>query len=64
MGIIDSWNQVLRRKTVWLVRCCGNTEEWRRQVGIARTQCGPPILFYLRMKVRLSNIRSIILELE
>ena len=32
--------------------CCGNTEEWRRQLGNVRTRCGPPILSYLRTKVR------------
>ena len=26
--------------------------EWRRQLGNARTQYGPPILSYLRTKVR------------
>ena len=29
-----------------------------------RTRCGPPIISYLRMKVHLSNIVSLILELE
>ena len=52
--ILDSRNQVLRRKTVRLVKV-----EWRRQLGNARTRCKPPILSYLRMKVR-----CLVLELE
>ena len=55
MRIMDSRDQVLRRKTARLVRCCGNTEEWRRQHRNARTRCVPPILSYLRMKVRCLN---------
>ena len=30
MRIMDSREQVLRGKTVRLVRCYGGTEEWRR----------------------------------
>ena len=36
---------------MWLVKCCGNTEEWRKQRWNARTRCGPHILSYLRTKV-------------
>ena len=49
--ILDSRDQVLRRKTVRLVKVLCNTEEWRRQLGNTRTRCGPPILSYLRTKV-------------
>ena len=49
--IMDSRDQVLRRKTVRLVSC-GSTEEWRMQHGNTRTRCVPLILPYLRMKVR------------
>ena len=41
-------------------KCCGNTKEWRRQLGNTRTRCEPPILSYLRMKVCLFNIGTII----
>ena len=47
-----SRDQVLRRKTVRLVRCYGSTVEWRSQRGSARTRCGPPIPSCLGMKVR------------
>ena len=50
--IADSWDQVLRCKIVRLVKCCGNTVDWRRQRGSARTQCGSPTPSYLGMKVR------------
>ena len=50
--IMDSWDQVLRRKTVRLVRCYGGTVEWRSQRGSARTRCGPSIPSCLGMKVR------------
>ena len=50
--IMDSWDQVLRRKTVRLVRCYGSTVEWRSQRGSARTLGKPPILSCLGMKVR------------
>ena len=49
--ILDSRDQVLRCKTVRLVKVIWQHEEWRRQCGNARTRCGPPILSYLRMKV-------------
>ena len=49
--ILDSRDQVLQCKTVQLVKCCGNTEEWWRQRGSAKTQCEPPIPSCLGMKV-------------
>ena len=55
MCILDSRDQVLRRKTVRLVRVLwayGGTMEWRSQRGSARTRCGPPIPSCLGMKVR------------
>ena len=50
--ILDSRDQVLRRKTVRLVKVLCNTVEWRSQCGSARTRCGPPIPSCLGMKVR------------
>ena len=50
--ILDIRDQVLRRKTVRLMKVLSDTKEWRRQLGNARTRCRPPILSYLRMKVR------------
>ena len=52
MRILDSWNQVLRCKTVRLVKVL-----WRHQgVEEATWECEdtmrPPILSYLRTKVR------------
>ena len=52
MCIMNSRDQVLRCKTMRLVRCYDNTVEWRSQRGSARTRCGPPIPSYLGMKVR------------
>ena len=49
--IMDSRDQVLRRKTVRLVGCDGDTVEWRSQSGSVRTRCGPPIPSCLGMKV-------------
>ena len=49
--ILDSRDQVLRRKTVRLVRVLW-CMEWRSQSGNARTRCGPPIPSCLGMKVR------------
>ena len=37
VSFMDSRDQVLRRKTVRLVKVCGNTKEWRRQHGNAMT---------------------------
>ena len=37
MRIMDSRDQVLRRKTVRLVKCYGGTKEWRRQHGFMKT---------------------------
>ena len=51
MCILDSRDQVLRRKTVRLVRVLCGTMEWRSQRGSERTRCGPPIPSCLRMKV-------------
>ena len=54
--ILDCRDQVLRRKTVRLVRVLWRhyrgTMEWRSQHGSARTRCGPPIPSCLGMKVR------------
>ena len=50
--ILDSRDQVLRRKTVRLVRVLWGTVEWRSQRGSARTGCGPPIPSCLGMTVR------------
>ena len=52
MCIMDSRDQVLRRKTVRLVRVIWNTVEWRSQRGNARTRCEPPIPYCLGIKVR------------
>ena len=53
--ILDSRDQVLRRKTMRLVKVLWQhqgVEEamWERED--TRTQCGPPFLSYLRTKVR------------
>ena len=61
--ILDSWEQVLRHKTVLLVKVLlqqrGVDEAtWERKDTMLT------ILFYLRMKVCLSNMRSLILKLE
>ena len=50
--ILDSRDQVLRRKTVRLVRVLWQHREWRSERGSARTRCGPPIPSCLGMKVR------------
>ena len=50
--IVCSRDQVLRRKTVRLVRVLWGTVEWRSQRGSARTRCGLPIPSCLGMKVR------------
>ena len=51
--ILNIRDQVLRYKTVRLVRVCyGSTMDWRSQRGSARTRCGPPIPSCLGMKVR------------
>ena len=52
MCILDSRDQVLRRKTVRLVRVLWRNVEWRSQRGSARTRCGPPIPSCLGMRVR------------
>ena len=52
MCIVDSRDQVLRCKTVRLVRVHSSTVEWMSQRGSARTRCGPPIPSCLGMKVR------------
>ena len=53
---VDRRDQVLRRKTVRLVRALwrhyGGTMEWRSPRESARTRCGPPIPSCLGMKVR------------
>ena len=50
--IVDSHDQVLRRKTVRLVWYYRDTMEWRSPRGSSRTRCGPPIPSCLGMKVR------------
>ena len=50
--IVCSRDQVLRRKTVRLVRVLWGTVEWRSQRGSTRTRCGLPIPSCLGMKVR------------
>ena len=50
--IMDSRDQVLRHKTVRLVRVLWQHREWRSQHGSVRTRCGPPIPSCLGMKVR------------
>ena len=50
--ILDSRDQVLRRKTVRLVRVLWRHVEWRSQRGSARIGCGPPIPSCLGMTVR------------
>ena len=52
MCIIDSRDQVLRRKTVRLVWYYGGIMEWRSSRGKARTRCGPLISSCLGIKVR------------
>ena len=52
MCILDSRDQVLRRKTVSLVWYYRGTMEWRSPHGSARTRCGLPIPSCLGMKVR------------
>ena len=49
--VVDSRDQVLRRKTVRLVWYYRDTMEWRSPRGSARTRCGPPIPSCLGMKV-------------
>ena len=45
----------------WVIHTdSGNTEEWRRQLGNARTQCEPPIISYLRIKVHCLIFETII----
>ena len=50
--IVNSPDQVLRRKIVRLIWYYGGTMEWRILRGSARTRCGPPIPSCLGMKVR------------
>ena len=50
--IMDNREQALRHKIVRLVKVLWQHHEWRKQHGNARTRCVPPILSYLRMKVR------------
>ena len=52
MCIVDSRDQVLRRKTVRLVRVLCDTMKWRSQRGSTRIRCGPPIPSCFGMKVR------------
>ena len=52
MCIVDSRDQVLRRKTVRLVRVLWRHMEWRSTRGSARTRCGPLIPSCLGMNVR------------
>ena len=64
MRILDSRDQFLRCKTVRLVKVLWQHRGVEEATWNARTRCGPPILSYLRMKVRLSKIESLIFELE
>ena len=50
--IVDSRDQVLRRKTVRLVWYYRDTMEWRSPRGNMRTRCEPLIPSCLGMKVR------------
>ena len=50
--IMDSQDQVLRRKTVRLVRVLWQHCGVKESTGSARTRCGPPIPSCLGMKVR------------
>ena len=50
--ILDSRDQVLRCKTVRLVRVLWWHWEWRSQRVSTRTRCGPPISSCLGMRVR------------
>ena len=50
--ILDSCDQILRRKTVRLVRVLWRHLEWRSQRGSARTRCESPIPSCSGMKVR------------
>ena len=52
VSIMDSREQVLRGKTVRLVKVLCSTEESRRQHGISRTPCAPTIPSCLMGKVR------------
>ena len=61
MRVLDSRDQVLRCKTVRLVKVLWQHREVEEATRNAMTQCEPPILSYLRMNVRLSNIGSLIL---
>ena len=50
--IVDSRDQVLRRKTVRVVKVLWRHYGVRSPCGSARTRCGPPIPSCLGMKVR------------
>ena len=50
--VVDNRDQVLRRKTVRLVRVLWKYRGVESQRGSARTLCGPPIPSCLGMKVR------------
>ena len=50
--IVDSSDQVLRRKTVRLVLVLWRHYGVESQRGSARTRCGPPIPSWLGMRVR------------
>ena len=56
MCILDSRDQVLRRKTVRLVRVLWRHCGVESQRGNARTQCGPLIPSSVGMKVRGSDV--------
>ena len=51
MRIMDSRDQVLRGKTMKLVKVFGSTEEWKRQRGSTKTLFVPIIPSYSRQKV-------------
>ena len=52
MCILDSRDQVLRRKTVRLVRVLWQNYGVEESTWSVRTRCGPPIPSCLGMKVR------------
>ena len=51
MHILDSRDQVLRCKTVQLVKVLWQHRGVEEVTWDARTRCGPPIISYLRTKV-------------
>ena len=50
--ILNSWDQVLRRKTVRLVKVLWKHRGVEEEMWSLRARCGPPTLSSLRTKVR------------